>query len=279
MFIGEKTEERRIFTFEERKYMLSKSHGKCSCCGKKITTKNMTCEHVVPLSRGGTNDLKNLVALCQTCNDAKGNLLYMPETYYAHLDNKYFKESCSQFYMWFRNNKDSFDLTRYPLITPVTRLPIVKSIGNKDFLIGKFDLHYVNRYIRAEVEAVTSVELSYDKSYYLFKSVKDDRLLILYSVYWYGLNLNITIEWCDLDYNILAATTATLMKMVLNLYHNIGINLSTLSVDKYDKKFFDKIILYRKLYSRYVIGFNRLSSETNSDYSGIMLNIKRDQNL
>jgi hypothetical protein len=279
LFIGEKTEERRLFTFDERKYMLSKSHGRCSCCGKKITTKNMTCEHVVPISRGGTNNLENLVALCQECNDAKGNLLYMPETFYTYLDNKYFKEICSEFYKWFSTNKDNFNLTRYPLITPVTRLPVFREINNKKFLIGKFDLHYVNRQIRAEVEAVTSLTLDDSKAYYLFKSVKDDKLLMLYSVYWYGLNLNITIEWSILGHMLVTATTATLMRIVLDLYHNIGINLSTLSVDKDDKKFFDKIILYRDTYSNHTIGCSKLSSDKYADYSGIMLNVKRDQKL
>lgn len=32
----------------------------------------LTVDHVVPLARGGTNDLANLQVLCKRCNSAKG---------------------------------------------------------------------------------------------------------------------------------------------------------------------------------------------------------------
>ncbi len=33
----------------------------------------LTVDHVLPISRGGTNDLDNLVLACQPCNVSKGN--------------------------------------------------------------------------------------------------------------------------------------------------------------------------------------------------------------
>lgn len=45
--IGEKTEERRLFTREERLEILKKSYGICACCGKKLTTKTLRVEHVI----------------------------------------------------------------------------------------------------------------------------------------------------------------------------------------------------------------------------------------
>lgn len=236
----------------------------------------MTCEHVVPISRGGTNKLSNIVALCQPCNKSKGNLLYMPETFYIHLEDKYFKQVCGVFYTWFRTIRDDFNLTRYPLITPVTRLPVYKEFKNKKkFLVGSIDVHYVNRYIRAEVEAVTSMELNSDKIYYLVKSVRDDKLLALYSVSWFGMNMTLTVEWSILNSNLLATTTATLARIIIELYHNIGIYLSSLSIEKYDSKFFDSIIPCRNMFTLNVGKIERLSVNTPDEYSGIILHLKR----
>lgn len=43
--------------------------GCCQYCG---TTERLTADHVVPLSRGGSNDLENLVCACIPCNASKG---------------------------------------------------------------------------------------------------------------------------------------------------------------------------------------------------------------
>jgi hypothetical protein len=34
----------------------------------------LTIDHVVPRSRGGTNDLKNLLTACSSCNGKKANI-------------------------------------------------------------------------------------------------------------------------------------------------------------------------------------------------------------
>lgn len=46
---------------------------KCSHCGRKFRKKYIDIDHIVPRSKGGTNDLTNLQALCQYCNRSKGN--------------------------------------------------------------------------------------------------------------------------------------------------------------------------------------------------------------
>lgn len=42
----------------------------CSYCGK---TGEMTIDHVVPISAGGTNSTENIVPACGRCNSSKGN--------------------------------------------------------------------------------------------------------------------------------------------------------------------------------------------------------------
>ena len=48
--VGEQIEERRLFSYEERKELLKENYGVCACCGKKLTTKTMTVEHIIPLT-------------------------------------------------------------------------------------------------------------------------------------------------------------------------------------------------------------------------------------
>ncbi|HET8569104.1 MAG TPA: HNH endonuclease [Candidatus Limnocylindria bacterium] len=50
-------------------FALFEAHGnRCFYCG---TTGRMTVDHRVPLSRGGTNSLENLVPACRSCNSMK----------------------------------------------------------------------------------------------------------------------------------------------------------------------------------------------------------------
>lgn len=45
----------------------------CRYCGASGVP--LDCDHVIPLSRGGTNDKTNLVAACKPCNCSKGDKL------------------------------------------------------------------------------------------------------------------------------------------------------------------------------------------------------------
>lgn len=49
--------------------------GKCGYCGKHLTRKEMTIDHIRPVSRGGKSDWENVVCCCQPCNVKKGNKL------------------------------------------------------------------------------------------------------------------------------------------------------------------------------------------------------------
>lgn len=48
-----------------------RQHGRCYWCGEKVG-KSYHVDHVIPLSRGGTNWPDNLVIACPTCNTSKG---------------------------------------------------------------------------------------------------------------------------------------------------------------------------------------------------------------
>jgi 5-methylcytosine-specific restriction endonuclease McrA len=44
---------------------------RCLCCGQQEPTITLVRDHVVPLSKGGTNDIGNIQPLCRTCNGRK----------------------------------------------------------------------------------------------------------------------------------------------------------------------------------------------------------------
>jgi len=47
----------------------------CPYCGEKITHKNFSLDHILPLARGGESDLDNIEIICLTCNKQKDKML------------------------------------------------------------------------------------------------------------------------------------------------------------------------------------------------------------
>jgi 5-methylcytosine-specific restriction endonuclease McrA len=45
--------------------------GRCAGCGILLTVKTRTVDHITPLSRGGSNDKRNLQIMCRSCNSSK----------------------------------------------------------------------------------------------------------------------------------------------------------------------------------------------------------------
>src|SRR2546421_3854611 len=58
-----------------RKNILLRDRNTCQYCGELLASSELTLDHVVPRSRGGTSSWENLVACCHSCNRRKGNQL------------------------------------------------------------------------------------------------------------------------------------------------------------------------------------------------------------
>ena len=60
------------FTLKEWEELLRKTSFTCQKCRKKEPEVKMTIDHIIPLSRGGTNYIGNIQPLCMRCNCSKG---------------------------------------------------------------------------------------------------------------------------------------------------------------------------------------------------------------
>lgn len=56
------------YTADEWKALCDYYGNKCLACGKP---EKLTVDHVVPLSKGGRNDISNIQPLCKSCNSKK----------------------------------------------------------------------------------------------------------------------------------------------------------------------------------------------------------------
>jgi 5-methylcytosine-specific restriction endonuclease McrA len=66
---GHEREATGSFTTHEWFSLVALYGNKCLACG---ASKDISIDHVVPLSKGGTNDITNLQPLCRACNSSKG---------------------------------------------------------------------------------------------------------------------------------------------------------------------------------------------------------------
>jgi 5-methylcytosine-specific restriction endonuclease McrA len=55
-----------------RRNIFARDNNQCQYCGKKFPTSELSLDHVVPRSQGGTSTWENIVCACVTCNVRKG---------------------------------------------------------------------------------------------------------------------------------------------------------------------------------------------------------------
>ena len=51
-------------------FVWNRDGGKCVKCG---SNENLEYDHIIPVSKGGSNTARNIQLLCQTCNRSKSN--------------------------------------------------------------------------------------------------------------------------------------------------------------------------------------------------------------
>lgn len=69
---------------ERRKEVWKKTGGICAHCGKIAYGNHQTIDHFVPQSKGGGNDLRNLMPLCSKCNKDRSSKFIDPDEFYCY---------------------------------------------------------------------------------------------------------------------------------------------------------------------------------------------------
>lgn len=58
---------------KQRRQWLMSQNPHCAYCGRKLSSRMATVDHVIPRALGGTNRLDNLRLSCRECNNIKGD--------------------------------------------------------------------------------------------------------------------------------------------------------------------------------------------------------------
>jgi 5-methylcytosine-specific restriction endonuclease McrA len=56
-----------------KKALIKRDHSTCQYCGQKLTSSQITIEHVTPRAQGGGTSFTNCVVSCQACNNKKAD--------------------------------------------------------------------------------------------------------------------------------------------------------------------------------------------------------------
>lgn len=65
----------RSRAYAKKAEIFERDAGVCYLCGQALDVSDVEIDHVIPLARGGTNDLDNLRVVHPSCNRAKGDRL------------------------------------------------------------------------------------------------------------------------------------------------------------------------------------------------------------
>lgn len=83
-----KVEDRTPFPWSVKEPLLKETKGLCAHCGVQLDRyTNLSVDHFIPLSKGGTNDPDNLTVLCDDCNTKKSDMI-LPTMWYPYLEKK-----------------------------------------------------------------------------------------------------------------------------------------------------------------------------------------------
>lgn len=61
------------------------STGICHYCGEKFPARQLTMDHILPVTRGGSSSKGNIVACCKGCNTKKRDML--PDEFIEKMEN------------------------------------------------------------------------------------------------------------------------------------------------------------------------------------------------
>ena len=70
-----------------KEFLKTHKNAKCLYCNKRVTSKNGTTDHIIPISKGGNNCQVNLIVCCFDCNNERGDMHFED---YLRLKNPFY---------------------------------------------------------------------------------------------------------------------------------------------------------------------------------------------
>lgn len=193
----EKIIEREDFDYDDRQTIAKKSDNKCCHCGNTVFTNyGATIDHFIPISKGGTNRLINLITLCKTCNKKKGNKIYNPREYCEYLKEEelqkledYFKSYIQSFEYIERTNLLACDAYKIKILTYI-------SPGRKQNQKPIFKTYILKKAFYDDYEKITEYYIKYLKKFKLLDTEEEACKNILFwlkfaCIYYYETNQEI----------------------------------------------------------------------------------------
>lgn len=64
-------QKRKTISLKVRKQVLEKYSSHCAYCGKVLDLKSLRVDHLIPVRKGGLDDIENYMPACRNCNHYK----------------------------------------------------------------------------------------------------------------------------------------------------------------------------------------------------------------
>ena len=95
VYRGKRGTMRKAISTKVRFEVFKRHSFKCYYCGVPGSKTELECDHLIPVAKGGTNDLHNLVPACAECNSGKRASLLSPQFQSKHAAAKLYADRIS----------------------------------------------------------------------------------------------------------------------------------------------------------------------------------------
>lgn len=222
----QQTEDREWLSDDIKRKIQYKSDDRCVWCGKKVFLGyEGTVDHFIPLKKGGTNDLANLVLMCHDCNQKKGSRIfpinvaatYLRDEYLREL-SKYFEEYVEKYDYVSRGNLLSSDVYEMFFLPPAVQDAKyrAKKRGKQLNIEPKRSQYLLKRAYPDDQERITEYYIKYLKKY---KKLSSREAAIVNIQFWMRFG---AIYFVEKNNEILSIACVT-----INVHGYIGFDLFT----------------------------------------------------